>query len=174
MEKKKTDFKTWWWYHRVHVLIAAASLALVLYAVLPGLLAPKADYSLALVNAAGLPSEQVEALRQRVEALADDRNGDGRVLVEAALYCADLSGLTAGTENYNEAARLDADLVGRVSALLFFDDAEGFRLNVAVDASEPLPCAGLPALAGLLPDGWYLAVRSGCGAEALAAALGAA
>ena len=174
MEKKKPDLKTWWWYHRAHVLIAAAALALVLYAVLPALLAPKADYSLALISAGGLPSEQVEALRQRVEALADDRNGDGRVLVEAALYRADLSGRTPGTENYNEAARLDADLVGRVSALLFFDDAEGFRENVAVETSAPLPCGELPALAGLLPEGWYLAVRTDGGADALAAALGAA
>ena len=171
MEKKKIDFKTWWWYHRTHVLIAAAALAVVVYAVLPNLLAPKADYSLALISVNGLPSEQVEALQQRVEALADDRNGDGRVLVEAALYCADLSGATDGSINYNEASRLDADLVGRVSALLFFDELEGFRANVAVDVAELLPCAELPALAGLLPEGWYCAVRSGFGAEALCAAL---
>ena len=171
MEKKKPDLKTWWWYHKLHVLLAVAALAVALYSFLPQLLAPKPDYSLAFVSIQGLPEEQIAALRERVASLADDRNGDGRVLIETALYGADLSGATDGNFNYNEAARLDADLVGRVSALLFFDEPEGFRANIAVSTTEPLPCAELPALAGLLPEGWYLAVRTDCGAEALYAAL---
>ena len=172
--KKKADLKTWWWYHRFHVLIAVLVLAVVLYSVLPDMGAPKADYSLALISVKALPSEQIEALRERIEALADDRSGDGHVLVETQFYGADLSGITAGTVNYAEASRLDADLVGKVSELLFFDDLAGFRANVAVRTSEPLPCASLPALAGLLPEGWYAAVRTDCGAEPLWEALRAA
>ena len=41
MEKKKPDFKTWWWYHKVHILIAAVAVAIVLYSVLPVLLTPQ-------------------------------------------------------------------------------------------------------------------------------------
>lgn len=171
MEKKKPDFKTWWWYHRTHVLIAVLALGVAVYSFLPNLLAPKPDYGIAAVSVRGLSDERLAALRERVEELADDRSGDGRVLVTAALYYADLSGRTDGSLNYNEASRLDSDLVGRVSALLFFDDPEGFRANVAAPFTEPLPCASLPALAGLLPEGWYVAARTDCGAEELYAAL---
>lgn len=167
MEKKKPDLKTWWWYNKVYVLLGAAALAVALYSFLPNLLAPKPDYGLALVSVAGLPDEKIEALRTRVETLADDRNGDGRVLVEAALYRADLSGEAEGSLNYTEASRFDADLIGRVSALLFFDEPDGFRLNVAAPCTEPLPCSSLPALADLLPEGWFVSARTDSGAEAL-------
>ncbi len=171
MKETKTDIRTWWWYHRLHVLIVVLALGVVLYAVLPGLLAPKTDYSLALISTESLSAEQIAALRERVAAIAPDRNGDGRVLVEAVFYGADLSGETAGTLNYGEATRLDADLVGKLSALLFFDEPEGFRANVAAPVTEPVPCSSLPALAGLLPEGWYLSARTDCGAEALYEAL---
>ena len=173
MEKKKPDFKTWWWYNKVWVLLGAAALAIALYSFLPNLLAPKPDYCLALVSVTGLPDERIEALRARVETLADDRNGDGRVLVDAALYRADLSGEAEGSLNYTEASRFDADLIGRVSALLFFDEPEGFRRNVAAPCTEPLPCSSLASLADLLPEGWYFSVRTDCGAEALRDALAA-
>lgn len=39
----KEKWKTWWWYHKVHVLIAAAALGVILYSVLPGLLTAKPD-----------------------------------------------------------------------------------------------------------------------------------
>ncbi len=171
MEKKKPDLKTWWWYHRIHVVLAVLALAVAAYSFLPNLLAPKPDYGIAAVSVRGLSDEQLAALRERVASLADDRNGDGRVLVTAALYQADLSGRTDGSLNYSEASRLDADLVGRVSALLFFDEPEGFRANVAAPFTEPLSCASLPALTGLLPEGWYVSARTDCGAESLLDAL---
>ena len=167
MEKKKPDLKTWWWYNKVYVLLGVLAAAVALYSFLPNLLAPKPDCGIALVSVPGLPEERIEALRARVETLAEDRNGAGRVLVEAALYRADLSGQAEGSLNYTEASRLDADLIGRVSALLFFDEPEGFRRNVAAPCTEPLPCSSLPALEGLLPEGWYVAARTDCGAEAL-------
>ena len=167
MEKRKVDLKTWWWYNKVYVLLGAAAIAVALYSFLPNLLAPKPDCGIALVSVTGLPEERIEALRARVETLAEDRNGDGLVLVEAALYRADLSGQTEGSLNYSEASRFDADLIGKVSALLFFDEPEGFRLNVAAPCTEPLPCSDLPALYGLLPEGWYVSARTDCGVNAL-------
>ena len=50
----KEKWKNWWWYHWVHVLIAAAVVAVILYSFLPGLLKPKPDYNVAVVSLYGM------------------------------------------------------------------------------------------------------------------------
>lgn len=49
MNEKKEKWKNWWWYHKTYVIIGVAAAAVVLYSVLPGLLAPKADYTVAMI-----------------------------------------------------------------------------------------------------------------------------
>lgn len=161
MRKQSPDLKTWWWYHKTHVLIGAAALAVVLYALLPGLLAAKPDYCLAIVSRAYVSDETREAVRERLQPLLPDRNGDGQVLLEVYTYGADLSGQTEGSLNYAEAARLDADLVGKVSGFFLLDDAEGFQRNTAVPAAQPVPWTQVPAFADLaLPEDWTFTART--------------
>lgn len=168
MNKQKPDLKTWWWYHKTHVLIGAAALAVVLYAVVPGLLAAKPDYCLAIVSKSYVSDETREAVRKQLQPLLPDRNGDGQVLLEVYYYGADLSGATEGSLNYAEAAKLDADLVGKVSGFFLLDDADGFQRNTAVPAAQPVPCAQIPAFVGLsLPEGWTFTARTDTDAFAL-------
>lgn len=161
MKKQKLDLKTWWWYHKTHVLIGAAALAVVLYALVPGLLAARPDYCLAIVSRDYVAQETCEAVRGRLQPLLPDRNGDGQVLLAVYYYGADLSGETEGSLNYAEAAQLDADLVGKVSGFFLLDDAEGFQRNTAVPAEQPVPCSQIPAFDGLsLPEGWTFTART--------------
>ena len=161
MSEKKGKWKTWWWYHKIHVLIAAASLAVVLYSVLPGLLAAKPDYSVALITTEGIPDETMAALKKRFEQAADDANGDGTILVDVVHYSADLSGETEGTVNYMEASRLDADLVGNVSSIFLLDKPAGFRANTAVTIEPEIPCRELAFFNGIsLPEGMAVSIRT--------------
>lgn len=157
----KEKWKTWWWYHRGHVLIAVVAVAIILYSFLPGLLAPKPDYNIAVISLNGMPDETMDALKERFQQAADDANGDGRVLVEMNLYMPDLSGETPGTLNYSEAAKLDADLVGNYSSIFLFDDPEGFRRNIVTPVEPGAPCSSLPFFDGLtLPEGMVFTIRS--------------
>ncbi len=160
MSDARKKLKNWWWYHRVHVAVSAAVLAVLLYSTLPGLLAPKPDYALAVAALQPLPQETLDAVRQVLLGFADDANGDGRVIVDLHPYTLDLSGRTEGTLNFQGAAAFDADLVGKVSSLILLDDPAGFRANVAVAVEELLPCESLPAFASLLPAGYAFTARS--------------
>ena len=161
MSEKKEKWKTWWWYHKVHVLIAATALAVVLYSVLPGLLAAKPDYSVALITTEGIPDGTMAALKERFEQAADDANGDGKILVDVVHYGADLSGETEGTVNYMEASKLDADLVGSVSGIFLLDRPAGFRANTAVTIEPETPCKELAFFKGIsLPEGMALTIRT--------------
>ncbi len=154
-------WKTWWWYHWGHVLIAVVAAAVILYSFLPGLLAPKPDYNVAVISLNGIPAETMIALEERFQQTADDANGDSRVLVEINLYMADLSGETPGTLNYGEAAKLDADLVGNVSSIFMIDDPEGFTRNVVTPIDPGVPCSSLPFFDGLtLPEAMVFTIRS--------------
>lgn len=156
----KEKWKTWWWYHWGHVLLAAAVAALALYAFLPGLLEPKPDCTFAVVSPSGLSDENTAALELRLRSVAGDINGDGSVLVKVNVYRADLSG-AAEAFRYEEAARLDADLVGGVSGIFLLEDPGGFARNTAVPVEPGARCAELPIFDGIaLPEGMVVTVRS--------------
>lgn len=164
----KEKWKTWWWYHWGHVLIAAAALAVVLYAFLPGMLRPKPDYGVAVVSLDWVSEETRALLQERFQSALADANGDGETRVEVSLYQADLSGKTEGSLNYGEASRLDADLVGKVSSILLLDNPEGFRENTVVPTEPEILCESLPFFDGIsLPKGMVFTVRSDCDAGAV-------
>ena len=164
----KEKWKTWWWYHWGHVLIAVVAVAIILYSFLPGLLAPKSDYTVAVISLNGMPDETMGAMKERFQQAADDANGDGRILVEMNLYMPDLSGETPGTLNYSEAAKLDADLVGNLSSIFLIDDPEGFRQNTVTPVEPGAPCSSLPFFDGLtLPEGMVFTIRSDSASQAV-------
>ena len=161
MSARKEKWKTWWWYHKVHLLIAAVAVAIVLYSVLPVLLTPKPDYGVAVITNTRLPDETYDALKERIREAADDRNGDGEVRIELNWYLPDLSGETEGTQNYQEASRLDADLVGKVSDLFLIEDMQGFRNNVVTPVELSVPVEMLNLFDGIsLPEGTEFTARS--------------
>lgn len=161
MNEKKEKWKNWWWYHKTYVIIGVAAAAVVLYSVLPGLLAPKADYTVAMIATDWIPAETRDDIRSRITQAADDRNRDGQILIELYYYQADLSGETEGTLNYTEAARLDADLVGKMSSVFLIDDPEGFHRNTAVPTEPEVLCKDLPIFKEIkLPEGMVFTIRS--------------
>ena len=100
-------------------------------------------------------------LEDRILTVAEDVNGDGRIMIRMNLYQADLSGRTDGTLNYNEAAKLDADLVGNVSSIFLIDDPDGFRRNTVVPVESGALCDSLPFFDGMaMPEGMAFTVRS--------------
>lgn len=80
--------KNWWDYHKWHVVLGAAMLAIagsVLWDA-SGIGKPVPDYQVAYVGANALPDDTAAALEQGFAALGEDLNGDGKVLVRLNQY----------------------------------------------------------------------------------------
>ncbi len=165
-EYMKAKWKNWWWYHWWHVLLAVLAVAVILYSFIPGLLEAKPDSSVAVVSFSGLSDESLTMLEERFRSVAEDTNGDGKILVRISIYQVDLSG-AANAANYQEAARLDADLVGKLSSVFLIEDQDGFLNNTAVELEQGIACTELPLFEGMeLPEGMVISIRSDCGSQA--------
>ena len=156
----KVKWKNWWWYHWWHVLLVAVVAGIVLYSFLPGLLRPKDDYSIAIISVGGISEKTAAELTKRIISVSDDANGDGRVNIRMNQFTVDLSG-DANAANYQETARLDADLVGKVSSIFFIEDPVAFRANTAVPVQPGELCSEIMLFEDLeLPEGMLFTIRS--------------
>ncbi len=101
--------KNWWDYHKWHVVLGAAMLAIagsVLWDA-SGIGKPVPDYQVAYVGANALPEDTAAALEQGFAALGEDLNGDGKVLVRLNQY-------TSSNEDASVAAAAATSLMGDI------------------------------------------------------------
>ena len=83
---KKEKLANWWYYHRLHVAVAAAALAVAVWIAVDLLGRTFPDYQLALVTDQYVPETVVEELQTALVPFCQDLNGDGQVLAEIAAY----------------------------------------------------------------------------------------
>ena len=86
LKTRKDKFNHWWHYSRFIVLgvvIVIIAIVSIVYSVLNK---PKPDYQLLLMTYEQYPDELVNAMQDFIVTVADDRNGDGKVLVELNNY----------------------------------------------------------------------------------------
>lgn len=89
---KKEKWANWWDYHLKTVLIAGFFIALGIWMVVDIVTNNTSpDYSVAIVAPGSLPTEVTTALADALTPYADDRNGDGEVLVQCVSYNLNLS-----------------------------------------------------------------------------------
>ena len=175
---KKEKAANWWYYHRLHVAIGAAVLALLLWLAADFFGRTLPDYQIGLVTSRYIPETALAELGQALSAYGQDLNGDGRVVVQVNDYQLSLGGeeeaasssaasSAAGVDVYTQMAgytTLTGDMTARTSLIFLTDDPESlqasFGLLAAADGSLPPEGAGLeqvqlfafsdcPALAGL-------------------------
>lgn len=138
MKEFLPKLKNFWYYHKYHLLIAAAALGIVVYSFLPGS-EPDADYHISIVSALPCTEECLEEIEARIAEAGRDVNGDGETIVTLHSFAVDLESRdpNAGYMNYEKVAALDADLVGRVSLLYLFEAPEAFREAAGAVMQEP-------------------------------------
>jgi len=137
--------KNWWYYHKWHVAIALAVLAVAGSIVWNALSQVKPDYQIAYVGTMPLSDEVAAAWRDRAAALGADCNGDGKVVVQLNQY------YSGGDAMYGTASdvKLMADLTACESYFFLLEDPEGFQANYEVLQGEWFPTE----------DGLFLARR---------------
>lgn len=120
--KKKWD--NFWFYHKIHVIIAIVLIALVAFFIRDMVTKVNPDYEIGMITQATYPSDMTDSLEKQLEKYADDRNGDGKVTVQINQYV-----LAAGTEPDPSMAqmqqasfvKLSADLSSGTSVIFITD-----------------------------------------------------
>lgn len=164
---RKEKLANWWWYHRVHVALAAAVLVILVWLAADMLGRTLPDYQIALVTSRYVPDSVTTELGDALAAFGQDLNGDGKTVVQVTGYqlalggmakagsapasgAASASGSAPAPDAYTQMAgltTLTGDVTARSSLIFLTDDPEdlqaSFGLLAAADGSLPEEGAGL-------------------------------
>lgn len=132
----------WWHYHKWQVVVIVVVLAIVGTIAKDILFTTRPDYQVGYVGVQELPEDTVTALKTALASFCDDRNGDGKVVVQINQYAIDLSKTTADTAESAEKdtsdpyvrmalmTRLTSDISSSDGSYIFLlEDPESFQAN---------------------------------------------
>ena len=156
----KKKFQNFWYYYKIPSIIALIVLAAGIFFFLIQRRSVESDYHAAIVSLQNLSADQLERVQRVLESVGRDQNGDGSVAAELRVF---RFAIGQDGQGMNEAAALDADLVGNHSGLFFVDDPEMFEksTNGIGKAADAVPVRGIPLFSGCGIDDLYFLVRSG-------------
>ena len=138
---KQEKAANWWHYHKLYVGIAVIAVVLVVWMV--------PDYRVGYVGSSNLPTDTVTALENTLAAYCDDRNGDGKVVVELVQYSLDFDSESENTDAYTQMAdvtRLSADLSSEDGPYIFIMQDTDYAQQFAETTGD------LQYLDGTMPD----------------------
>lgn len=124
--------RNWWDYHKGWVVFGTILCIGALSLIRDIFFRPKPDYQIAYVSTTPLPSAVLASLQQQLEAIGDDVNGDGRVLVELLTYDIGFDALSQMNVEATSAniTRLTVDLTSGGVYILFLEDPQGFQARM--------------------------------------------
>ena len=114
-----------WWYHYKGKLIAGILLGAALISLVWSMLNNEhPDYTVTIATEYGIPSELIDDLETHFEKYADDRNGDGEVLVSVQHCVFNVNGTSSYQAEELQASfvRIATDATAGDSMIFFFDD----------------------------------------------------
>ena len=128
---RKQRRQNWWHYHKWHVGIGIAGIAIVGNLAWHALTQIHPDYQIAYVGTCPLSEEEAAAWEERLSALGTAHNGDGRLVVRLNQYP---TGGSDGDLMYAAASnvKLMADLNACESYFFLLEDPEGFQRDYQV------------------------------------------
>lgn len=184
----------WWHYHWYYVLLIAAAVLAAGYFVWSRAVEVKPDYTVAVVGRADPDAAFLSELETRLEAVADDVNGDGKVKVNVkSIWLAlDFETQDASLRQLMESSedKLNSDFYLCESTIFIVDDPaameqrygcfrlldgtdpqEGDRVSIA-DFAVPMKETALAGVQSESGTEWYVARRLSEGIEEDALAAG--
>lgn len=123
LTSKKDIRKNWWHYHKTIVFAILIGLAVVCSFVYSVVTRVKPDYQIGILTTAAWPDNAVEELESYLEQYADDRNGDGKIIVQLNTYA--LGSPDTADANVQQAAvvKFSADCTTGDSMIFLHDEA---------------------------------------------------
>lgn len=115
---RRQKWNNWWHYHWILVAACCAAGALVLYFIYSVTLgrAPEPDYQIAVISPSGISTDASAQLEKKLEALADDANGDGHVVVQVNVYTISYADKEAARSAAADAAEFDSAAASSAAA----------------------------------------------------------
>lgn len=120
--KKKWD--NFWFYHKWHV-VAVIIVAILAAAFIHDMVTKvDPDYEIGMITEGTYPTDMIDSLQEQIEKNADDRNGDGKVVVQVNQYVISNGTDTKSTMPQMQEAsivKLSADLSSGTSVIFITD-----------------------------------------------------
>lgn len=143
MEELRKKLQNFWFYYKIHLLIALAVVLVLGYFAAQRAGTVQPDYHIGLVREIPCTDAELGAIEDIFTAAAADVNGDGEVTLQIHTYYVDLADdrPNAGVSNAEVVQALDADLVGGMSGIFLLEDVDAFQRvtnNVLGDFVFPL------------------------------------
>ena len=123
LKTAKDKRANWWYYHKFHVLGAIVVIALIATLVYSFVSKVSPDYAIGLITQQDYSSDVVEKLEQELKAYADDRNGDGQVVVQVNSYAVNQTDVQMQQANV---VRLIGDATS-FDTVLYLSDLDSFE-----------------------------------------------
>lgn len=123
LKTAKDKRANWWYYHKFHVLGVIVAIALIATLVYSFVSKVSPDYAIGLITQQDYSSDVVEKLEQELKAYADDRNGDGQVVVQVNSYSVNQADVQMQQANV---VRLIGDATS-FDTVLYLSDLDSFE-----------------------------------------------
>lgn len=118
--------ENWWFYHKTPLLILFIA-ALVVFSIFYSIFSKvKPDYTISLITSYSMPENGIDELERCFAQYADDRNGDGKVVVSVAVYTFSGGEITSQEQYQKEQAdlaKLSVDVATNDSMIFLHDEA---------------------------------------------------
>lgn len=144
---KQEKAKNFWYYHKWHFLIGGVALALVGMFVWEIVSKVEPDYTIGLLSTRSIPMGMTEQLSEKLTPFCDDRNEDGKVVVQVSAYTIATDpneSADAGMQMAN-VTRLTGDIQTGESMFFLVDDVKAFQESYGIfaydDDTRPDPAA---------------------------------
>lgn len=141
-KKLEKMLENWWYYRKWSAIILLIVLVAVGYMISLNTHSISYDFYVGVVTRIQMPPEELEALQERLDAAAWDRNHDGEVRVMIWTYKVDLDADSITPGDQVEIGKLDGDLASKRSGMFFVDNPEGAKAVLNHLDGEAVPIAG--------------------------------
>lgn len=126
VETGKQKRQNWWYYNKLKLLVGAVAVLMIGSFVYSIASKVEPDYIIALMTSYSMPEEGLLQLENCISEYAEDRNGDGKVVVKASNYPLSESIATSDPMQYQASSvRFMAD-VSSNEAMIFLHDEAAF------------------------------------------------
>lgn len=126
---QKEKRQNWWFYHKGHVIIGAIVLAIVASFIYSIVSKENPDYVIGLMTSYEVPTHATEELERCITPYADDRNGDGKVIVHVYSYIVGEENPSTSEEMQRQQGNLARFMVDFSSntSMIFLHDPTSFE-----------------------------------------------
>ena len=147
----KDKRKNWWYYHKVHLLVGIIVVGLVGSFIYSMVTKVNPDYTIGLLTSYSMPSNGLDQLEKCITPYADDRNGDGQVVVTVVNYVYSDDADADATQQQAAVVRFLADASSNTCMIYLHDQEASMLFPEAISAvcssiTTARPCRRMPTI----------------------------